>query len=130
MRTGPLSPSREDRAAPGPAAPPAPPRLGALPAVVAAVRLPADLVVTLGYVVRQLPHLVQDLRSIVNDLARLAHEGEPGALSELLAGLARAAAPQGALTHLLRSAGDLAQARAEVEGRRLEEPDHSAGPEA
>lgn len=110
----------ETDADPGPAAPPRPPRFGPLAAIIAVVRLPFDLLITLGYVVRQLPLLVQDLRSLVNDLARLAHQGNPGALSDLLAGLARAAAPDGALTHALRSAGDLAEARAEVERQRLE----------
>lgn len=106
----------------GPACYPPPPRTGLLGALVAAVRLPADVIVLVGYTVRQAPHLVQDLRSLVNDVARLVHHGErEGALKELLDELARAARAEsaGALAHLLRSAGDLAQARAEVERRRL-----------
>lgn len=107
----------------GPSCYPPPPRTGLLGAAVAAVRLPADLLVLVGYTVRQAPHLVQDVRSVVNDVARLVHHGErEGALKELLDELARAARADsaGALAHLLRSAGDLAEARAAVERRRLE----------
>ncbi|MGY1846081.1 MULTISPECIES: hypothetical protein [unclassified Blastococcus] len=106
----------------GPATPPPPPEFGVLPAAAALVRLPFDLVVLVGYAVRELPLLVQDVRSTVNDVARLVHHGERGgALQELLDSLARAARADsaGALTHLLRSAGDLAAVRAEVERQRL-----------
>lgn len=106
----------------GPSAPPHPPKHGLVPALVASVRLPLDLLVLVGYTVREAPQLVQDLRSAVNDVARLIHHGEQeGALQELLDELARAARADnaGALAHLLRSAGDLAEARAEVERRRL-----------
>ncbi|GGI09062.1 hypothetical protein [Egicoccus halophilus] len=110
-----LRPTVGDDDARGPAPAPPTPRHGLLPTVVAAVRLPGDLLLALGYVVRQLPFLVQDLRSLVNDLARLAHVGDPGALSDLVAGLARAASTEGELTRLLRAAAELAEARAEVE---------------
>ncbi|TYP87570.1 hypothetical protein [Blastococcus xanthinilyticus] len=58
----------------------------------------------------------------MNDVARLVHHGERGgALQELLDSLARAARADsaGALTYLLRSAGELAAVRAEVERLRL-----------
>lgn len=109
----------------GPSTSPPPPRHGVLPAVVAIVRLPVDLLVLVGYTVREAPHLVQDVRSAVNDVARLIHHGEQGgALRELLDELARAARADsaGALAHLLRSGGDLAEARAAVERRRLGAP--------
>lgn len=109
----------------GPSTSPPPPEHGLLPALVAAVRLPVDLLVLVGYTVRQAPYLVQDVRSALNDVAKLIHQGEQeGALNELLDQLARLARADsaGALAHLLRSAGDLAQARAEVERRRLEPP--------
>lgn len=102
---------------------PTPPRFGPLPALLAVVRLPSDLLVLAGYLVREAPHLVQDVRSIVNDIARLIHHGEQeGALTELIDELARAARADsaGSLAHLLRSAGDLAEARAAVERLRLE----------
>lgn len=69
--------------------------------------------VGLGYTVRELPHLVQDLRSLVNDLARLAHGGHTGALGEVVGGLARAAATDGELTGLLRESAELAADRAD-----------------
>ncbi|TYP87569.1 hypothetical protein [Blastococcus xanthinilyticus] len=47
----------------GPATPPPPPQFGVLPAAVALVRLPFDLAVLLGYTVRELPLLVQDVRA-------------------------------------------------------------------
>ncbi|WP_346622763.1 hypothetical protein [Blastococcus montanus] len=106
----------------GPAAPPPPPRFGPVPAVVALVRLPFDLVVLLDYTVRQLPPLLQDVRSTVNGIARLVRHGEDeGALRELLDELARAARADnaGALAHLLRSSGDLSAVRAELERLRL-----------
>lgn len=106
----------------GPATPPPPPRFGPLPALVALVRLPFDLVVLLDYAVRQLPPLLQDVRSTVNGVARLVRHGEDeGALRELLDELARAARADnaGALAHLLRSAGDLSAVRAELELLRL-----------
>ncbi|MGY1839091.1 MULTISPECIES: hypothetical protein [unclassified Modestobacter] len=107
----------------GPADPPPPPRFGLIPAVVALVRLPFDLVVLIGYLVRQLPLLLQDVRSTVNGVARLVSHGErEGALRELLDELARAARADnaGALAHLLRSSGDLSAVRAELERIRLE----------
>jgi hypothetical protein len=99
----------------GPADRPRRPRFGPLNAAVELVRLPADLVVAVGYTVRELPLLVQDLRSVVNDLARLADGGRSSALNDVLEGLGRAAGPDGALTDLLRAAADLAAARAERE---------------
>lgn len=92
------------------------------PALVALVRLPFDLAVLLGYAVRQLPLLLQDLRSTVNGVARLVRHGEEeGALRELLDELARAARADnaGALAYLLRSSGDLSTVRAELERLRL-----------
>ena len=120
----------------GPSAAPPPTRLGILQTVVEVVRLPLDLlralvvlvrlpvdvVLLVGYLVREAPELLRDVRSTVNDVARLVHHGERGgALRELLDELARAARADsaGSLTHLLRSAGDLAAARAEVERQRL-----------
>ncbi|MCF6506669.1 hypothetical protein E9549_04510 [Blastococcus sp. MG754426] len=106
----------------GPATPPPPPGFGVLPAAAALARLPFDVAVLVGYTVRQLPLLVQDVRSTVNDVARLVHHGErDGALRELIDALARAARADsaGALAHALRSAGDLAAVRAEVEQQRL-----------
>ncbi|MGY1828141.1 hypothetical protein [Blastococcus sp. SYSU DS0541] len=106
----------------GPATPPPPPRFGLLPATTALLRLPLDLAVLVGCTVRELPLLVQDVRSTVNDVARLVHHGERGgALQELLDSLARAARADsaGALAHALRSAGDLAAVRAQVERQRL-----------
>lgn len=96
--------------------------LDLLRALVVLVRLPVDVVLLLGYLVREAPELLRDVRSTVNDLARLLHRGERGgALQELLDELARAARADsaGSLAHLLRSAGVLAAARAEVERRRL-----------
>ncbi|WP_299033528.1 hypothetical protein [uncultured Pseudokineococcus sp.] len=96
--------------------------LDLLRALVVLVRLPVDVVLLLGYLVREAPELLRDVRSTVNDVARLVHHGERGgALQELLDELARAARADsaGSLTHLLRSAGDLAAARAESERRRL-----------
>lgn len=106
----------------GPATPPPPPQFGLLPAATALARLPFDVAVLVGYAVRQLPLLVQDVRSTVNDVARLVHHGErEGSLRELIDALARAARADsaGALAHALRSAGDLAAVRAEAERRRL-----------
>ena len=94
----------------GPAPPPAHPRVGAIATL---ARLPADLVVGLGYTVRELPHLVQDLRSLANDLARLAHGGHTGALGEVVGGLARTAGPDGELTDLVRESAGLAADRAQ-----------------
>lgn len=91
-------------------------------AVVVVVRLPLDLVILVGYLVREAPYLLQDVRSTVNDVARLIHHGErEGALKELLDELARAARAEsaGALAHFLRASGDLAAAQAETERRRL-----------
>jgi len=107
----------------GPAGPPPAPAFGVIPAVVALVRLPFDLIVLLGYTVRQLPLLIQDVRSTVNGLARLVSHGErEGALRELIDELARAARADsaGALAHLLRSAGDLSAVRAELERIRVQ----------
>lgn len=96
----------------GPSRPPAPPEFGVAAAVGALGRLPLDLVVTLGYVVREVPLLVQDLRSTVHDVARLAHGGETGALGQLVTALADAASPGGALHRLLDAGADLAAAEA------------------
>lgn len=107
----------------GPATPPPPPRFGPWHALVALVRLPADLVVLLDYTVRQLPPLLQDVRSTVNGIARLVRHGEEeGALRELIDELARAARADnaGALAYLLRSSGDLSAVRAEIERLRLQ----------
>lgn len=121
----------------GPSEPPPSTRLGLLPllrevvrlpldllrAVVVVVRLPVDVVLLVGYLLREAPELLRDVRSTVNDVARLVHHGErEGALRELLDELARAARADsaGSLAHLLRSAGDLAAVRAEVEGRRVD----------
>ncbi|MGY1845277.1 hypothetical protein [Modestobacter sp. SYSU DS0875] len=107
----------------GPATPPPPPRFGLVGAVIALVRLPFDLLVLFGYLVRQAPLLIQDVRSTVNGVARLVQHGErEGALRELLDELARAARADnaGALAHLLRSAGDLSEARAELTRLRIE----------
>ncbi|MCZ2813132.1 hypothetical protein O2W15_17000 [Modestobacter sp. VKM Ac-2979] len=107
----------------GPASPPPPPTFGLVPAVVALVRLPFDLLVLIGYTVRQLPFLIQDVRSTVNGVARLVSHGEQsGSLRELIDSLARAARADsaGALAHLLRSSGDLSAVQAEIERLRLE----------
>ncbi|GAA4740878.1 hypothetical protein GCM10023328_22610 [Modestobacter marinus] len=107
----------------GPAERPAAPTFGLIPAVVALVRLPFDLLVLIGYTVRQLPFLIQDVRTTVNGVARLLDHGERnGSLRELIDSLARAARADsaGALIHLLRASGDLSAVQAELERLRLE----------
>ena len=67
------------------ATPPAPPADGRThPA-----RLVPDLLGALTYTVHELPHLVQDLRELVNELTRAAQPG--GELMGLLDGLAELA---------------------------------------
>ncbi|MCZ2824644.1 MULTISPECIES: hypothetical protein [unclassified Modestobacter] len=107
----------------GPADRPPPPTFGLIPAVVALVRLPFDLLVLIGYTVRQLPFLVQDVRTTVNGVARLLDHGErSGSLRELIDSLARAARADsaGALIQLLRSSAELSSVQAELERLRLE----------
>lgn len=87
----------------------------------APVRLVGDLVLGLAYTAHELPLLVQDARTLVNDLARLAHSAEDGALTDLVAELARAAAPGGELSRLLDGAAQLAAARAARERAELGE---------
>lgn len=93
----------------GPADAPSRPSYGTLAAVRGLIFLPINLLVALGYLVRELPLLVQDLRSAVNDVARLAHHGE---LAQVLGGLARAASSDGELSELLRQAAALCKATA------------------
>lgn len=104
----------------GPAVrPPSPSLAGPLRAGLALVRLPLDLIVAVEYVVQQLPHLVQDVRSLVNSLARLAHDADPGALADVIAGLAAAVDPrEGALVRALDAAAELARAQARELDRR------------
>ncbi|MCZ2837114.1 hypothetical protein [Modestobacter sp. VKM Ac-2985] len=107
----------------GPADRPPPPTFGLIPAVVALVRLPFDLLVLIGYTVRQLPFLVQDVRTTANGVARLLDHGErSGSLRELIDSLARAARADsaGALIQLLRSSAELSSVQAELERLRLE----------
>ena len=105
----------------GPSEPPVPAAVGPAAAAVALCRLPADLIVALGYLVRELPALVQDLRSVVHSLALLAQAGDSGSLADLLDDLARAAGKDGELTVLLAEAARLAGVRADVEASRLGE---------
>jgi hypothetical protein len=86
----------------------------------APVRLVGDLVLGLAYTAHELPHLVQDLRALVNELTRLAAGADEGALSGLVAGLARAARTDGELTRLLDGLAELASARAARERAELE----------
>ena len=62
-----------------------------------------DLLGTLSYTVRELPHLVQDLRELVHQLTR-------------------AAQPDGELMRLLDALSELAYARAEREREEAEPP--------
>ena len=119
---------RRAGAAGGPSEPPAPAGAGPVAAAVALSRLPADLVVAVGYLVRELPSLVQDLRSVVHSLALLAQAGHSGALADLLADLSRAAGKDGELTLLLAEAGRLAGTRADVEAQRLPDGGRGARP--
>ena len=73
--------------------PPPTPGRGPLAYATAPVRLVGDLGVALAYTAHELPHLVQDLRQLVNDLSR-------------------AARPDGELIRLLDDAAALARARA------------------
>lgn len=82
-----------------PSRPPAPPVHDAVTRSRAPVQLVGDLGVALGYTVRELPHLVQDLRGLVRQLER-------------------AAQPGGELMRLLDALADLARARAEHERAR------------
>ncbi len=115
----------------GPAVRPPPPSLaGPLRAGLALIRLPLDLVVALEYVVQQLPYLVQDVRSLVNSLSRLAHDADPGTLADVIAGLAAAVDPRdGALIRALDAAAELARAQArEIDARRLAEGREQGNP--
>lgn len=106
----------------GPSDRPPAPTFGLVPAVVALVRLPFDLLVLVGYTVRQLPFLIQDVRSVVNGVARLLDHGErSGSLRELIDSLARAARADsaGALIDLLRASAELSSVQAELERLRL-----------
>ena len=99
--------------------PPPPSLAGPLRAGLALLRLPLDLIVALEYLVQQLPYLVQDVRSLVNSLSRLAHDADPGALADVIAGLAAAVDPRdGALIRALDEAAELARARAREIDRR------------
>lgn len=72
-----------------PSRPPEPPKHDARARALAPARLVADLPVALAVTVRELPHLVQDLRGLVRQLERAAHPD--GELMRLLDGLARLA---------------------------------------
>lgn len=93
----------------------APPRAGPVGAVLAGIRLPVDLLVAAGSAVRAVPYLVQDVRSIVNDTARVMHDNDPQVIGEVLDSLGRVAGPDGALTHALDAGAELAEARADRE---------------
>jgi hypothetical protein len=82
-------------------------------------RIAGNLAVALTYTTQELPHLVQDLRSLVNDLTRLARNADEGALTDLVAELTRAARHDGELTQLLAGAAELARARAAREREEL-----------
>src|SRR4051794_1140895 len=102
-----------------PAPPPPPLRRGPLAYATAPVRLLGDLVLGLDYTAHELPYLVQDLRSLVNELTRLARGADEGALTDLVAELARAAREDGELSRLLDRAAELAAARAARERAEL-----------
>lgn len=113
----------------GPAVRPPPPSLaGPLRAGLALIRLPLDLIVALEYVVQQLPYLVQDVRSLVNSLSRLAHDADPGALADVIVGLAAAVDPRdGALIRALDAAAELARVQAREIDRRPSAPGRPRG---
>lgn len=128
MTTDAASPLQPGGGGRGPSEPPAPADQGVIAAAVALWRLPSDLTVALGYIVRELPALVQDVRSIVHSLAHLA-EADSDALSDLLLRLSRAAADDGELTVLLAETARLTAARADLATERLAD-ETGAGPSA
>jgi hypothetical protein len=64
-------------------------------------------------VVGELSSLARDAGVLVGELARLSRDAPRGALSDLVAGLARLAGEDGELTALLREQARLAAARAD-----------------
>jgi hypothetical protein len=110
-----------------PARRPATPSRTPLAYAVAPVRLVGDLVLGLAYTAHELPYLVQDLRALVNELTRLANGADDGALTDLVAELARAARTDGELSRLLDGAAELAAARAARERAALTATEDAAG---
>ncbi len=106
---------------------PAPPRHDPLSVLTSPFRLVGDLGVALAYTVHELPHLVQDVRTLVNELTRLARGADEGALTDLVAELSRAAAKDGELSRLLDGAAELARARAARERAELARRDGGDG---
>jgi hypothetical protein len=92
---------------------PAEPRHDPLAVATSVPRLVAELLVALPYIVRELPHLVQDVRELVRQLTRLAEGAPSGALGDLVGGLARAAEQDGELSALLRETAKLANSRSD-----------------
>lgn len=111
--------------------PPPPGPAGPLRAGLALFRLPLDLVVTLEYLVQQLPHLVQDVRRLANILTRLARDADPGALARTIEGLAAAVDPRdGSLIQALDAVAEVARLQAREMDRRPAVPAGSgSGPD-
>jgi len=75
--------------------------------------LTVELALAAPTVVMALSSLARDTSVLVAELARLSRDAPRGALSDLVAGLARLAGEDGELTVLLREQARLATARAD-----------------
>jgi len=85
----------------------------ALGVATAPTRLTVELALAAPTVVMALSSLARDTSVLVAELARLSRDAPRGALSDLVAGLARLAGEDGELTVLLREQARLAAARAD-----------------
>jgi hypothetical protein len=92
---------------------PSPPARGPVALATSPARLVGEVLLALPYVVRELPPLVQDARTLVGELTRLARGADEGALTDVVGELARLASEDGELTGLLRETARLAGAKAD-----------------
>lgn len=85
----------------------------ALRVATAPTRSTVELALVAPAVVREVSSLARDASVLVGELARLSRDAPRGALSDLVAGLARLTGEDGELTVLLREHTRLAAARAD-----------------
>ena len=85
----------------------------ALRVATAPTRFTVGLALAAPAVVGELSGLARDASVLVGELARLSRDAPRGALSDLVAGLARLTGEDGELTALLREQARLAAARAD-----------------